>query len=69
VKQKIPERLLDVSTAAKRLNCCSANVYNLIKNGNIVAVRVGRRAGLRISESSLLKFIDERRVDPDEYFE
>jgi excisionase family DNA binding protein len=69
MNQKISERFLDVSTAAKRLNCCSANVYNLIKSGDIVAVRIGRRAGLRIKESSLVKFIEERQVDPDEYFE
>lgn len=69
MKQKIPERLLDISTAAKRLNCCNANVYNLIRIGRIDAVRVGPRAGLRVTESSLVRFIDEGRVDPEEFFE
>ena len=28
----------------------------------------GSRAGLRITESSLARFIDDRRVDPEEFF-
>jgi hypothetical protein len=44
-------------------------VYNLIKTGKIDAVRVGPRSGLRITELSLDRFIDVRRVDPDEFFE
>ncbi|MBU4317644.1 MAG: helix-turn-helix domain-containing protein [Proteobacteria bacterium] len=62
-----PERLLDVSAVARRLNCGNTNVYNLIKTGKIDAVRIGPRAGLRITESSLARFIDNQRVDQDDF--
>ena len=45
------------------------NHLAMIKDGRIDAVRIGRRAGLRVTESSLNKFIERQRVEPEEYFE
>jgi len=42
------------------------HVYELIKDGQLIAIRVGRRA-LRISEASLNRFIEAGKVDPREF--
>ena len=61
------DRLLCVHNVAERLNCHNSYVYTLIKDGHLKAIRVGKRA-LRVSESSLNRFIESRKVDPEEYF-
>ena len=62
-----PERYLRINVVAQRLDCSTNNVYNLIQNGMLKAVRIGKRA-LRIKETSYKQFIESREVDPEEYF-
>jgi excisionase family DNA binding protein len=58
-KQKL-EKLLRVSTVAKRLNVSKQSVYNHIIAGNLSAVRTGPSCGIRIFQSSLNDFIEKR---------
>ena len=62
----IKERLLYVHRVAKILDCSRPMVYKLLYEGKIKAVRIGKR-GLRISETSLQKFLDENEIVPDEF--
>lgn len=48
--------LLTVAEVATELNCCPSTVYNLIHNGDLAVVRVGRRKGYRINASDLEHF-------------
>lgn len=60
------EKLIMVASIAKRLGCCKRHVYNLIRDGKLEAVRIGPR-GLRVKESSYVKFVEARSVDPQSY--
>ncbi len=61
-ENKNRERLIYVSKAAEKLNCSAQHVYNLINDGHLKAVKIGSRS-LRIPESSLKAFIEDREVD------
>lgn len=60
-------RMLNVQHVAKRLSCSNNTVYSLIQDGSLKAIRIGKRA-LRVMESSLIKFIDSREINPEDYF-
>jgi excisionase family DNA binding protein len=60
------DRLLYIHRVAKRLDCSRNMVYKLIYEGKLKAVRIGKR-DLRISESSLSKFIKENTIAPEEF--
>ncbi len=47
-----------VQDVAKRLNLSLGSVYAAIDRGELKAHRFGRRTALRISEQSLLEYID-----------
>jgi excisionase family DNA binding protein len=55
-------KLLTVKMVAERMDCSASHVYNMIAGGDLQAVRIGRKAGLRIDEASYVLFI-ERRTD------
>lgn len=65
-KQK-SSRLLSVHHVAKRLSCSNKTIYFMIQDGSLKAIRIGKKA-LRITESSLIEFLESREVDPHEYF-
>ena len=54
------DKLLPVSIVADRLNLSSQSVYNLIVAGQISAVRIGPKAGIRIYESEIERFLKVR---------
>ncbi len=62
------DRYIYVHKAADILGCRKNYIYDLIKNGHLDAIRIGKRA-IRVSEASLNDFIESRKVDPEEYFE
>ncbi len=62
-----PLHLLNAHHVANRLNCSNNTVYPLIQDGSLKAIRIGKRA-LRITESSLIEFLEFREVNPEEYF-
>lgn len=61
------EKLLLVNVAAQRLNCSRSYVYELIKDGELKAIR--RKSYLRVYETSVDEFLKRRALDPESYFE
>ena len=57
------DKLLRVSMIRDRLNCSPSHVYSLIKTGDLPAVKVGRRKGLRVFSSDVEKYLQESAVD------
>ena len=56
-----------VKRAALVLCCTEKHVYNLIRDGKIQAVRLGKR-GLRVSRSSIDEFVRKNMVDSNDYY-
>jgi len=67
MKEKAADKYLSVQSVAETLSCSDDYVYMLIRNGDLVAVKIGERA-LRISEKSLNAFISARVVNPEDYY-
>lgn len=65
-KTEIPE-LMYVHTVAERLCCSPRQVYTLIQDKEITAVRLGKR-GVRVVKSSVVKYLERGHLDPAEYF-
>lgn len=64
MKQTSPN-LLRVDQVAKRLNCSARHIYNLVERGDLEATCIGRgKKGIRIFETALNRFIEDRRRDP-----
>ncbi len=60
-------RLLTVKLAAQALTCSQSFVYEQIKNGRLVAIRLGKgQGGVRIAEEDLEAFLAEARIPKDE---
>ncbi|MEM2188912.1 MAG: helix-turn-helix domain-containing protein [Nitrososphaerota archaeon] len=60
----MPDRLLSPRDVARELNISIWSVYRLIRRGDLVAFKVGRR--LRIPESSVDAFLELARMKPRE---
>ena len=57
--------LLKIKQIAERLACSIATVYDLIKGGKLIAVKIGARGGgIRVSEQDLQAFIESCRIVP-----
>ncbi len=61
------ETLIHVRTAARTLNCTDTHVYNMIRDGRVKAIRIGT-TGLRVVKESLEQFINDNRVNPEDYY-
>lgn len=59
------DRYLTIEIVAGILSCTERHIRDLIMEGDLVAIKVGSRA-IRISERSLNKFIENRRVNPED---
>jgi len=55
-------RLLDVSQVAKRLNVSRSTVYRLIERGDLQASKFGTSYCIRVSESDVEDFRNDRVV-------
>ncbi len=51
------DRLLNVEQVRERLNCSRRHVYNLINMGDLKALKIGDRNGIRIKQSILEDFL------------
>jgi excisionase family DNA binding protein len=60
-KKQKTDKMLPVSTVAKRLSVSRQTIYNLILAGALEAIRTGPAAGIRIFESSLDDFLKKRK--------
>lgn len=58
------ETMLTVQEVAEQLNVHPDTVRQWIRNGDLEAIDLGGRAGFRVSESALDRFIRERKVKP-----
>lgn len=62
MSEESKELRLPVAEVARRLNCTRQHVYNLINAGELQAVRLGARMGIRIAESEVTRFLQVREV-------
>ncbi|MEM2293888.1 MAG: helix-turn-helix domain-containing protein [Nitrososphaerota archaeon] len=60
----MPDRLLSPKEVARELSVSVWSIYRLIRRGDLVAFKVGRR--LRIPESSVDAFLELARMKPRE---
>ncbi len=60
---KLRERLLNVQQVAERLNCSRSQIYSLINLGELPALKIGGRNGVRIKESKLDAFVNKREKE------
>ena len=60
--------LLHPHHVAALLACTQRHVLNLIKSGDLVAFKVGKRSN-RISRESVVKFLEKNKVNPEYFFE
>ena len=61
--QAVDERYLTVPEVAERLNVSRHSIYRWVKDGYLSAYRLGHE--LRITESALQRFLEERRTDKE----
>jgi excisionase family DNA binding protein len=58
------DKMLTVQEVAEQLNVHPDTVRQWVRNGELKAIDLGGRAGFRISESALQKFIQDREIKP-----
>ncbi len=58
-------RMLYVAQVADALACSRQWVYELIREGELTAIRKG--SYLRVPEESVRAFLDRHKVDPDQF--
>lgn len=61
--QDRPDTLLKVSTVAERLDCHRSHVYKLIEEGKLDKVLIASKRGIRVTLSSLERFIEQNRAE------
>ena len=67
MKEKTADKWLPIQSVAETLGCTDQYIYQLIRQGDLRAMKLGERA-LRISERSLQDFIATRAVNPEDYY-
>jgi len=53
----MPERFLTLSDVAELLNVAPAQVYTLVRSGDLQAIKIGARGQWRVETSSLENYI------------
>jgi excisionase family DNA binding protein len=56
----VPRRFLTLADVAETLNVSSSQVYALVRNGDLPAIKLGGRGQWRVEQSALDAFIAER---------
>jgi excisionase family DNA binding protein len=57
---RVPRRFLTLADVAETLNVSASQVYALVRNGELPAIKLGGRGQWRVEESALDAFITER---------
>ncbi len=65
--QKISIKYLQVKKVAEALDASDDFVRDLVNNGDLDAIRLGKRS-IRISEKSLYSYLDSIKIQPEEYY-
>ena len=66
--ETIKDRFVPIQAVSAVLSCTDQHVYSLVMEGSLQAIKIGSRA-IRISERSLNEFIENSRVNPDDFFD
>lgn len=64
----IKDKYLSMQTVADILGCTERHIKDLVVEKELVAIKLGSRAW-RISEQSLISFIDRKKVNPEDLFD
>ncbi|MBN1224405.1 MAG: helix-turn-helix domain-containing protein [Candidatus Aminicenantes bacterium] len=67
MKDQNADRYITIQSAAEMLGCTDRHVLNLIREGEIKAIKIGGRA-MRVSEYSLKEFIKTHVVNPEDFY-
>lgn len=57
--------LIPVNVVAAQLGCSERHVRNLIHQGEIEAVKIGKKRGTRVLRESVGRFLDKNRIDEE----
>ncbi len=57
------DRLLNVEQVKSKLSCSRRHVYNLIDAGDLPALRIGKKHGIRVRLSVLNFFLNKMEKD------
>lgn len=63
----MPPRFLKLADVAEVLNISSAQVYALVRNREIRAIKIGGRGQYRVEASELERYIESRYRDTEEF--
>ena len=64
----IKDKYLTLQVVADLLSCTERHIYDLIAEGYLTAIKVGSRS-VRVSEQSLIEFIEKQKVNPEDIFD
>lgn len=64
----IKDKYLTMQTVAEILGCTERHVKDLIIESELEAIKIGGRA-VRVSEQSLIAFIERKKVNPEDLFD
>jgi excisionase family DNA binding protein len=64
----IKDKYLTMQVVSDLLSCKERHIYDLIAEGALTAIKIGGRA-VRVSEQSLIEFIETRKVNPEDFFD
>lgn len=64
----IKDKYLTIQVVAEFLSCTERHIYDLIVEGELIAIKVGTRA-VRVSEQSLIEFVEKQKVDPADLYD
>ena len=56
------DRLLKPAQVQQILQCSNRHVYDLMQWGDLPAIRVGKKHGLRVRESKVMEFIKKKEA-------
>ena len=62
-----PQRFLTLAEVAEILNTSVAQVYALVRRGDLVAMRIGGRGQWRVGVDKLEAYIDQAHADAAEH--
>jgi len=61
------QKFIHINRVQEILDCGKDVVYNLIRDGRLATIRLGKRS-MRISKDSLMQYIETQKINPDDFF-
>jgi excisionase family DNA binding protein len=66
--EAINDRFLKIEEVSNLLQIGERQIYEFIRDGMLIGHKFGHKT-IRISEHSLCKYIEETRINPEDYFD